>query len=230
MSIQNKHPQTAGQILGQNPPNQQVLPNQTSNVAKVLPLGDLVYEWLLHYYRERVISEPNGRFIMDEHTRRILISATRWLISPSAKPCLLIQGSVGNGKTTLAMAINHTINHLMIKGYINTKATHIADSLTGAMSAAEWQSVQNTLKGLFAIQVLFIDDVGEEAAVVNSWGNEIAPLTKILSERHDRCLTTIMTTNITSELLAKHYGERVFDRISQRYNTITFNRPSFRRG
>lgn len=118
----------------------------------------------------------------------------------------------------------------MVKAFINTKATSIADSLTGAMSAAEWQTVQNTLKGLYAIPVLFIDDIGEEAATVNSWGNEIAPLTRILSERHDRCQTTILTTNITSELMAKHYGDRVFDRISQRYNIITFNRPSFRKG
>lgn len=66
----------------------------------------LVNEWLSAYYKDTVTQDQNCKFIDDNYTKGKLISATDWLTSKTSKPCLLIQGLTGNGKSTLAAANN----------------------------------------------------------------------------------------------------------------------------
>ena len=76
--------------------------------------------------------------------------------------------------------------------------------------------------------VLFLDDVGMEAASVKVWGNVISPVVELIYQRYDLQLFTIATSNLNTRQLAEKYGDRVGDRIREMFNVLAFNNESYR--
>ena len=63
---------------------------------------------------------------------------------------------------------------------------------------------------LLESEILFIDDLGTEPIINNVTINY---LYNVLSEREERHLPTIITTNLNDELLSQRYGDRIFSRL-----------------
>lgn len=83
--------------------------------------------------------------------------------------------------------------------------------------------------GLKQAELLVIDDVGVEPAVVKVWGNEISPFTELMYYRYDRQLWTLLTTNFNDEDFFKRYGPRLADRFTEMFDKIPFENNTYRR-
>lgn len=150
---------------------------------------------------------------------------SRWLTDPTCKPGLILYGGVGNGKTTMLMAINKFLYH--------TRGLHemevelqTAEFISMAPKRAEGYIERI---GSREIGLLGIDDLGCEPAIVKDFGNELTPVISVLTARYRSNLPTIITTNLTLDEIKKVYGIRIQDRILETYERIEYKNNSFRR-
>ena len=158
-----------------------------------------------------------------------------WLCSLSSeKKGLIIGGSVGIGKTTLLKAIKMVLvrnNKLFLS---NVSASLVNDSYKVRDSSEAWdallgKAILRLPKGDKPVcEILLIDDLGMEEDMVNDYGTKSQPMAKLLHERADKGLITIVTTNFPSiESMRAKYDDRVIDRLSS-YAKLFYNIKSFR--
>jgi DNA replication protein DnaC len=156
-------------------------------------------------------------------TLRVLKSAARWL--QNGKPGLLLTGTVGTGKSKLLMAIRALITYYT-GGYSDMK-------IFSAPAICELPLSKNedgltTLARLKTYRYLGIDDLGTEPVTVKSWGTELSPVIDALYARYDKRMMTVITTNDDLKNIKSKYGDRIYDRLCEQYDRITFNFKSFR--
>lgn len=180
--------------------------------------------------RECYIDEVRRRgqsFTDDKETNAHIYKAAKWLVNAECKPGLILFGSVGNGKTTLARSICNLIGILYKSSLLSeSKSVYRA-------SAMELSEIAKEDNGKFAnlkkTELLFIDDVGVEPSIVKVWGNEISPFVDTIYYRYDRQLFTVMTSNLNDEEFTGRYGLRVADRFSEMFDKIPFENKSYRK-
>lgn len=130
---------------------------------------------------------------------------------------LLLSGSCGTGKTTVAKAIL-SVFAKQGQNYVE-KSSYDIDILYKYVDNNKRASEEfNTLK---STPLLFIDDLGVEK---NSDG-----IKEILYFRYNQMLVTIFTTNHSYSDLSSVYDARIFDRIEELTFSINFLGESFRR-
>lgn len=193
-----------------------------------------VSQMLTECYKS-VVRRRGQNPIIDTNTQGVIQRISRWLTKNDKKIGLLLYGSVGNGKTTMAKAICELIG--VLYGTSNS-STNIAVKQTSALDLANLCTSQtNLLKAddaeerfdrLKNAQMLYIDDLGTEPATVRSWGNSIQPLVDIIYHRYDNQLFTILTTNQDDAMLLKTYDIRVADRIREMFDKLPFTHQSYR--
>lgn len=81
---------------------------------------------------------------------------------------------------------------------------------------------------LESLKILLLDDLGCEPSA-RSFGVDYQPICDLICYRYAYQMPTIITTNLGDEQLRAEYGERVWDRIIGSYDTIVFDRESYRR-
>ena len=86
----------------------------------------------------------------------------------------------------------------------------------------EWARFEDRLRN---VGILLLDDLGAE----HSEGWVHTKIDAIVSERYNRMKPIIITSNLTSERLAKTYAARIFDRIRQTSEVIRFTGDSLRK-
>lgn len=155
-----------------------------------------------------------------EKSRLAISKAAKWLTT-DRKPGLLLYGTVGSGKTTLADSIWRIIATLKPGERVYRKS---AIELT-----EEAKNNPEGFKNLVKSKLLFIDDLGEEPVTIKNYGNETSPLVELIYHRYDKQLFTVLTTNLTTEEFRSNYGVRVEDRMAEMFDRIYYNIPSFRR-
>lgn len=206
---------------------QRTIPRQ---VVRVPGTTDQTYQYLFAAYQAEV--QKNGcTFILDENTKRTLIDTSRWLATHS-KSSLLLRGNVGVGKTTLLCAVRNVISIRMGENLQVWDARRIA-------ALGKGKDGQQVLDELSKRPLLGIDDLGCEPLLVKDYGNDVTPLIELLTERYNKRLFTIITTNLAIvkkdgrdvDEIEERYGERIADRIREQYNTISYNadQKSYRR-
>lgn len=138
---------------------------------------------------------------------------------------LILQGKVGTGKTTLAiatlrMAVQRGIRCLFVNNIsLNDKLLNLLNS--------DRKELANYDKLLRTVPLLVIDDFGAESDRNNhSW--IVEKMESIIGERYDRMLPTIITTNLTKDEIKKRYNERIYDRLRDTCNLVTFRGQSLR--
>lgn len=168
-----------------------------------------------------------GHFRPDEDTKSHILAAAQWLVNPGGTPGLLLCGLYGNGKTTLARAMQRLIGWLTERelGYSNRKSVRF-------MKAKEivrlLRADSKAYEKLFTEELLIIDELGEEAKEVITYGMIDTPMVDLISERYDRRLFTIITTNLETDEIKAKYGERIYDRFQEMLTSIIFENDSYR--
>lgn len=199
-------------------------------VMRVPGTSEQTYQYLMAAYQAEV--HKNGcTFIPDENTKRTLADTSRWLAT-HRKSSLLLRGNVGVGKTTLMYAIRNVISIRMNENLQVWEARRIA-------ALGKGKDGQQVLDELSKRPLLGIDDLGCEPLLVKDYGNDVTPLIELLTERYNKRLFTIITTNLAIvkkdgrdvDEIEERYGERIADRIREQYNTISYNadQKSYRR-
>jgi DNA replication protein DnaC len=170
-----------------------------------------------------MVKQSGRRFLPSPDTTRVLKSVAHWL--REGKPGLLLTGKVGTGKSRLMYALSELIK-FYTNGVQSVKTFSAPRICELPLSANEDE--KETFSRLKTYRYLGIDDLGTEPSTVKSWGTELTPLTDILYERYDKCMVTIITSNDNIEIIGKKYGERIYDRLCEQYDRITFDFKSFR--
>lgn len=139
--------------------------------------------------------------------------------------CLL--GSVGNGKTTLVKALQRVINALNSLEMFSDTSTGIV--IVDARDMAEYaKGNRQEFERLKRKSLLAIEDFGREAAEMLNYGNTVYPLAELIEYRYAERLFTVLTTNLTPQIIRERYGERVADRLREMVVSIPFTASSFR--
>lgn len=180
-------------------------------------------------YRNEV-ARRNGDPVITPDLERKISTVAKWLIN-GKKPGLMLFGSIGSGKTTLARAIMRTINYLYYSVYRDQRkeiAEISALNLTKLIATGEKQDEESFLR-FQKREMLFIDDLGLEPAAIKNYGNEILPVVDLLYYRHDRMLFTICTSNLDMNDFEQKYGQRTASRFYEMFNRIGFTNDDYRK-
>lgn len=206
---------------------QQAISLMTFRVDRVVyeDLRDMIEQ----AYRHEIVRR-NGRVEWTSDIEKKISTATKWLIN-GKKPGLLLFGSIGSGKTTLARAIMRTINYLYYSVYRDQRkeiAEISALNLVKLLATGEKPDEESFLR-FQKREMLFIDDLGLEPAAIKNYGNEILPVVDLLYYRHDRMLFTICTSNLDMNDFEQKYGQRTASRFYEMFNRIGFTNDDYRK-
>ena len=186
---------------------------------------DTLTEMLTMCYKQEV-SKRRIPFLDDADTRSKIEKAAKWLCG-DYKVGLLLYGTIGSGKTTLAKAISNLIGILFNSAISSErKGVFRVSALDLAKNVADDPAYFNRLKNQ---ELLFIDDVGTEPASVKSWGNEYSPVTELIYARYDRQLFTIATSNLKDDDCGDRYGARIADRLEEMFERLHYQNKSYRK-
>lgn len=133
-----------------------------------------------------------------------------------SKENLLLMGNTGVGKTFLANCI---AKELLDLGYIVIYLTafrlfDILEKYKFNKNNDNQYNTSNQFEYILECDLLIIDDLGTELS--NSFTN--SQLYLIINERLLRQKSTIISTNLSIDLLIKNYSERIYSRIISNYS------------
>ncbi len=135
---------------------------------------------------------------------------------------LLLKGSVGTMKTTLAVAVLQEQIARRGSGLFITMSGLLDSIFTlKAVSPGEWASFERRLR---ETPLLVLDDLGAE--YTEGW--VLTKVDDIIAERYSRFRPVIITTNLTAGQLRGIYAERVIDRLRSTLQVVNFTSQSLR--
>lgn len=178
----------------------------------------------------RLEVESRGNSFKDsEELQDHIIQIARLFTEPTAKFGILLCGGVGNGKSSMMYALRSLIRSLEIP----FKGTTSGGTYFLKVESAKYLSNEIKLdwKNMLTfrdLNMLGIDDLGEEETVIQSYGNRQTPLIDLLSYRYSRMLFTMVTTNLTPTQIRTVYGDRIADRFNEMMLFLPYSNPSFR--
>lgn len=177
---------------------------------------EMAAEYLAKAYRVEV-ERMGGTFSADAYTRRAIVDVARWLTTHT-KPGLMLRGYVGVGKTTVMRAAAQVL------AIVEGRTMKIVDARDIAAAA---KADERRFKEYADAPLLGLDDLGTEPSVVKSYGNELSPVAELLTRRYAARRFTVITTNLAAgddgDELRDVYGDRLFDRIREMFNIITYD-------
>lgn len=177
--------------------------------------------------------KPDAKLILDDSTRSHIMQAARWLTDPALPSGLMMCGLCGNGKTTLATALQWLVGWLTERelGYSNRKQMRMVTAKEVCRLCAASEKFKEKLaeyNKLFNEELLIIDDLGEEPSEVMVFGMPHTPIVDLIGSRYARQRTTVVTTNLQTGQLRAKYGDRIHDRMREMLLPIVFENESYR--
>jgi len=150
-------------------------------------------------------------------------STVTWITGPTYRSCLLLQGTNGNGKTTLMEAV-YQLYRAVDASIVSVKCERLVEffimQLSGVSSAyTEYKTAAR----------ICIDELGIEPERCMVYGVEYTPIQSLLMYRYEKQLPTIITTNLSDAMIEQRYGVRIMDRIAEMCTILRFSAPSYRK-
>jgi len=174
----------------------------------------------MEFYRHQMRHDEKDSEVLRNYANRVV----EWM--KSDKPCLLLLGDVGCGKTTMLEAICRMIGYIY---YSNISFERKGFQWDSAYQIEKWaRNDTERYESFKQCEWAAIDDIGLESTEVNNYGNIIYPVRDILHYRYEHRLTTIISTNLLPKDLTAKYGTRIGDRLAEMSCVIKFNEPSYR--
>jgi DNA replication protein DnaC len=175
-----------------------------------------------------VLATKGKQLVFDEATKAQTAEVAKWLISPSSAPGLLLCGNVGNGKTSMALAITWLIHYVteIELGYSKAKSPHIYHAKEICRIYSENLKVFDEIVN---DPMIIIDDLGDEPTEQMHYGTIITPVIDLIEERYNRRVMTIATTNLGAKDLQDKYGLRIRDRLRESMQMVVYKQPSYRK-
>lgn len=133
---------------------------------------------------------------------------------------LLFTGNTGLGKTFLSSCIAREIIQ-RDKTVLYQTAPIMLDTIIDCKFNKNASS-NETYKNLFDADLLIIDDLGTESLNSVKFTELFNIINTRLLNQNDRCLKTIISTNLSLPILNKTYGERIISRLIGDYNICRF--------
>lgn len=191
---------------------------------------------------KETLKEVEPRFDMKKADGQILKSIFAWVwkcdkmnvLEWEYNKGLFFYGSLGRGKSMTLFALREYLRKIRNRYPRN----HAADYRLGTY----WQSASQLANkyahdGQYGIDeffepecCLFIDELGREPIPASNYGTKMNVMQFLLQMRYDnrrRCVTHV-TTNLSLEEVATHYGGYVADRCLEMFNFVLFTGESFR--
>lgn len=183
--------------------------------------------------------ESRGREVrLDEATMESIGNVAKALTAQEPKMGLMLCGLCGNGKTTMAYALQRAVNYLKDQGMFGTfekrhnvrvgmQITDVDEivmlsTMTQKNEAwAEWSNLKQRY-------MLCIEDLGKEPKVVQNYGNLLQPMVELIEARYANNLFTLITTNLKPSEIIERYGPRVADRMKEMVEVVVFGGQSYR--
>ena len=176
---------------------------------------------ILKYYAWQV-QERGRKFIWDRFTRYNIRRAAEWLKNDN-KDGLLLYGKVGSGKTTLMRSLFWVLRKELNRKVDIGTAPRLVDLFQHRdIDSYPFEYEKN-------VDFLFIDDAGVEPDYCCIWGTDYEPMRDLLAYRYDARKHTVISSNLGDEELTLKYGVRIFDRILETYDRITYEFEGYRK-
>lgn len=158
---------------------------------------------------------------------RIALFAKSYAENPQGN--LILSGATGTGKTMLANLIA-TVLIKADKDVLVIRSSQIGEQVRTSWSKHSTVNEHGLMEGWINQDLLVIDELGEADLSYNAEMRQTdrERLSRIIDGRYSKGLPTIITTNLTKDLLKERLGDRAWDRLQQHAVFIAFNWQSYR--
>lgn len=138
---------------------------------------------------------------------------------------LILAGNYGTLKTTMAVAVMRHWMSVQDGGCLMVPMCSLIDNLftMRALSKEEWARYERRIR---STPLLVLDDLGGEN-IDQGW--VLSKVDSIITERYNKMLPIIVTTNLSKEELAGTYSGRIMDRLRNTSQCLVFSGVSQRK-
>jgi hypothetical protein len=164
----------------------------------------------------------SGYFEIDEDNTKVIdqlfyyITGNQKEFKGNIDKGILLQGSIGTGKTILLRGFAGVIGKVLDRNFEYYSAFDINRLIVK-------EGIEKYSK-----RPLLIDDLGKEQEIVKDYGTDVRPILELFASRYDTGAITFLTTNYNNETFVKKYGAQTVDRFIETFNFIQLNGKSRR--
>lgn len=207
----------------------QLLQQKTTQVRFKLPYTVEAVENCLYTAIEAEVETRGRRLVGGAELERTVTEVARWMCGLTGKSGILFAGRCGNGKSTMVRAMQNMLNLLRVRNPVSN-VVYSLPIFTAKQLVRVFRDRPREWDAAVGRDLLAIDDLGVEPRDVKDYGNVESPIIDLISERYDRQLPMVITSNLTPQCISEIYGERIADRLRETMQVVAFTSPSFRTG
>ena len=179
---------------------------------------------LTDLYRKVVVNRGNVfESIAGKEMAENIEQTAQWMLGPWVKTSLLLQGTVGSGKTSLMDAL-YNLYHKSFSRIYKCDALFVFKQYKAMLNKEP--SMYEELK---KANYLFLNDLGIEPAQCRDYSEDYTPVPELIYDRYERQRQTVISTNLSDQQLVERYGKRILDRFKEMCEKIVFTGPSYRK-